>query len=84
MADRNPVEVIHDLAVEVAAEFLQKAEAAGLDWKDVAIGSESFLAMVVVMCAKLSGTEAPIRFSQEVIENVTERAHERARAFLTG
>lgn len=80
----EPRLVAHRLASAAAMQFVKQAMDAGLNWRDVAIGGESVVAIVVAACAQMCGEPDHARFAQEMVETITERAHGRVQALILG
>jgi hypothetical protein len=77
-------QVSHQLAAKAATEFVKAAAEAGLSWADIAIGGETIVAIIVAATAEMSGRPDSARFSQEMVETITERAHGRVQALIRG
>ena len=74
----------HQIAVRLASELIREGLAAGLDWKDIAVATETVVAVTVCACASLSRTPNQAAFVRETIEMVTAQAHHRAMVTVTG
>jgi 3-keto-L-gulonate-6-phosphate decarboxylase len=74
----------HEIATEAAQLLVSRGMRAGLTWEQLCVSMETTLAIVVVGASAIAQTPDPHRFAQEIIEAITERAHDRARAILDG
>jgi hypothetical protein len=72
----------HQIATRAAQTFVKECQAAELSWTEAAVACESFVTIIAVYCAQMSRTPSPKLFAQEIIDSITERAHERAQAYL--
>jgi predicted DsbA family dithiol-disulfide isomerase len=75
-------ELIHQIATDAAKQLVDRATDAGLDYPAIALACETVVAVVVASAAEQSGTPDRARFAQEIIEAITERAHQRVQAYL--
>lgn len=77
-------DISHQIAVEAASLLVKKGQAAGLSWADITISCETVLAIVVTVTGRMANTPDDLRWAQEMIEDITERAHSRASALIRG
>lgn len=74
----------HQIAVKAASQLIKDGVAGDLSWTDIAISCETVVAAVVMACAEMSGASSDTRFATEVIDTITERAHQRVTATILG
>lgn len=74
----------HRIAVEAATKLVKDGDAAGLRWTDITIACETVIGIVVSCAAEMSGAPDKERWSAEIIDTMTERAHARVVALLRG
>ena len=72
----------HEIAVRAATAMVKEGMEAGLSWSDIAVAGETVIAIVVAGAAEVSGTPNRARFAQEIVEAMTERAHELAQRII--
>ena len=72
------------IAAEAATTMMKQGFVAKLSIGELAVTCETTLAIIVVAAAEQSLCQDKPRFAQEMIETITERAHNRAQAMLRG
>ena len=72
----------HAIASSVAMQIVKEGVAAGLDWTDIALLCESAIAIVVAAAAEMADRPNHLQFGTELIDTMTERAHERVAGLI--
>lgn len=82
MSDKS--EASHRIAAKAGMQIVKEGAAAGLAWADIAISCETAVAIAVAACVEMAGKPDHAQFASELVETITERAHQRVTALILG
>lgn len=74
----------HQIAAKAGMQIVKEGAAAGLAWSDIAISCETAVAIAVAACVEMAGRPDHAQFATELVETITERAHQRVTALILG
>lgn len=82
MAERSTI--AHSIAARAGTQIVKEGVAAGLSWESIAVSCETAISIVVAACVEMAGNPDRVQFAGELIETMTERAHQRVTCLIRG